>query len=298
MGFTGDIFTWQRGQIRERLDRAVANMQWSNLFPQATLINSEMIRSDHRPILMDTNYLAPIQRGGSKKRFEARWLQEDTVEEMIKAAWARAKARGEGPTFSEKISDVHEDLHKWDKEVLKKPKKRMADLKRELERLRRGPMTETNAESQKEIMVRLELMLEQEEIYWLQRARANWLKKGDRNTSFFHNYATKRRKKNSIKGLIDHNGVLQEDGGLMCDIVEEYFQNLFMSETTEVDQNILADVKRRITSDMNSLLTAPFTGEEVKKALFQIGDLKAPGPDGMHAIFYKKNTGTCWEKIW
>jgi 23S rRNA maturation mini-RNase III len=99
----------------------------------------------------------------------------------------------------------------------------MADLKRELERLRRGPMTETNAESQKEIMVRLELMLEQEEIYWLQRARANWLKKGDRNTSFFHNYATKRRKKNSIKGLIDHNGVLQEDGGLMCDIVEEYF---------------------------------------------------------------------------
>jgi hypothetical protein len=71
-----------------------------------------------------------------------------------------------------------------------------------------------------------------------------------------------------------------------------------MSETAEVDQNILADVKRRITSDMNSLLTAPFTGEEVKKALFQIGDLKAPGPDGMHAIFYKKNTGTCWEKIW
>jgi hypothetical protein len=72
---------------------------------------------------MDTNYLTPIQRGGSKKRFEARWFQEDTVEEMIMVAWARAKARGEGPTFSEKISDVHEDLHKWDKEVLKNLKK-------------------------------------------------------------------------------------------------------------------------------------------------------------------------------
>jgi hypothetical protein len=41
MGFTGDIYTWQRGQIRERLDRAVANIQWSNLYPQATLINSD-----------------------------------------------------------------------------------------------------------------------------------------------------------------------------------------------------------------------------------------------------------------
>ena len=26
MRFTGDMYTWQRGQIRERLDRAVANV--------------------------------------------------------------------------------------------------------------------------------------------------------------------------------------------------------------------------------------------------------------------------------
>lgn len=147
MGFTGDIYTWRRGQIRERLVRAVANIQWYNLYPQATLINSEITRSDHRPIVIDTQYLVPLHGGRSTKWFEARWLQEDTVEEMIKAAWARARARGEGPSFVEKIRDVHEELHKWDRDVLKKPKKRMADLKRELERLRRGPMTEANSEA-------------------------------------------------------------------------------------------------------------------------------------------------------
>jgi hypothetical protein len=30
MGFIGDLYNWRRGQIRERLDRAVANMQWSD----------------------------------------------------------------------------------------------------------------------------------------------------------------------------------------------------------------------------------------------------------------------------
>lgn len=56
-------------------------------------------------------------------------------------------------------------------------------------------MNDANTASQKESMVCLELMLEQEEIHWFQRARANWLKQGDRNTRvFFHNFATKRRK--------------------------------------------------------------------------------------------------------
>ena len=119
-------------------------------------------------------------------------------------------------------------------------------------------------------MVRLELMLEHEEIHWMQRARANWLKKGDRNTSFFHNYATKRRKKNTIKGLIDQNGELQEDVGVMCNIVHNYFENLFSKEVGEVEQNILADVHRRVSPEMNTLLNAPFSREEVKKALFNI----------------------------
>jgi hypothetical protein len=95
---------------------------------------------------MDTHYLAPTQGRSGNKRFEARWLQEDTVEEMIKAAWARAKARGEGLSFSEKVNDVHEELHKWDREVLKAPAKRISDLNKELERLKRGSMTNANTE--------------------------------------------------------------------------------------------------------------------------------------------------------
>ena len=39
------------------------------------------------------------------------------MEEIIKIAWARAAARGEGPKLMEKVNEVHEELHQWDKEV-------------------------------------------------------------------------------------------------------------------------------------------------------------------------------------
>ena len=52
--------------------------------------------------------------------------------------------------------------------------------------------------------------------------------------------------------------------------------------------NAITKVKRRVADYMNDSLMAPYTEEEVRKALFSIGDLKAPGPEGLHAIFYKK----------
>ena len=33
MGFIGDPFTWRRSEIRERLDRAVCNVQWAHKYP-------------------------------------------------------------------------------------------------------------------------------------------------------------------------------------------------------------------------------------------------------------------------
>ena len=60
---------------------------------------------------------------------------------------------------------------------------------------------------QKEILVLIENLLEQEEIYLLQRGHANWLLHGDCNTIFFHNVATTRKKRKQVKKLLDETGV-------------------------------------------------------------------------------------------
>ena len=53
-------------------------------------------------------------------------------------------------------------------------------------------------------------------------------------------------------------------------------------------QEVLDKVVPCVTRGMNEALLATYTRDEVKKAMFNIGDLKAPGPDGLHAVFYKR----------
>jgi hypothetical protein len=93
MGYSGDIFTWRRGEIRERLDRMVCDPRWASMFLLVGVVNENYSKSDHRPILINTELLAGIQAMPQKGplKFEARWLCEESVEQIIQTAWDRAK---------------------------------------------------------------------------------------------------------------------------------------------------------------------------------------------------------------
>ena len=69
----------------------------------------------------------------------------------------------------------------------------------------------------------IENLMEQEEIFWLQRGRANWLRQADRNTSFFHHSATQRKKRNNIKRMQDDSGVWKEGADDLNNLVTTYF---------------------------------------------------------------------------
>jgi hypothetical protein len=80
-------------------------------------------------------------------------------------------------------------------------------------------------------------------------------------------------------------------------LVLNYFTDLFTSEVQDTDPSILERIQPRVTDLMNENLDAPFTAEDVRRAAFSIGNYKAPGPDGPHAIFYKQSWNICGEDI-
>jgi hypothetical protein len=97
--------------------------------------------------------------------------------------------------------------------------------------------------------------------------------------------------------LKNDNNDWVEGTNMLQPLIQHYFSNLFTSEVNEIDLALLEKIMLKVTPIMKEQLLAPFLPEDVKKAMFSIGDYKAPGPDGLHAIFYKNFRNICGEEI-
>ncbi|KAK3198467.1 hypothetical protein Dsin_021882 [Dipteronia sinensis] len=76
---------------------------------------------------------------------------------------------------------------------------------------------------------KLDAALDKEERYWRQRAKVEWLNKGDKNSRFFYMKASVRKARNKIRGLKDEAGNWKETDVDMEGIISNYFQKLFTS---------------------------------------------------------------------
>ena len=76
-----------------------------------------------------------------------------------------------------------------------------------------------------------------------------------------------------------------------------YFKEVYTKDPTLTPDVVLEAIEPKVTEQMNAMLSAPFSEEEVSNALFQIGPLKPPGMDGFPARFYQRNWAALKTKI-
>jgi len=88
--------------------------------------------------------------------------------------------------------------------------------------------------------------------------------------------------------VVKEDGGVVDDGGEIQAMVTTFYSALFSFSPGTRYEELLQHVPSRVTEAMNDELTRDYTEEEIKTALDSMRDLKAPGPDGMPALFYKK----------
>jgi hypothetical protein len=134
-------------------------------------------------------------------------------------------------------------------------------------------------------------LLYREEMMWLQRSRIVWLKEGDRNTKYFHHKVAARAKKNKIKRSKGDDGRTTHDKKEMETLATKFFRTLYTADPTVHPEDVVQLFEPLILDGMNADLCKEFSAEEISDALFQIGPLKAPGPDGFPDHFFSKELG-------
>lgn len=285
LGMVGYPFTWERGRgteawVEERLDRAMASPVWKHNFGNASVNNIATIHSDHSAIFLDVHGSLGNEVRCRNFRFENAWLSEEGCKQVVLQAWNEGKYAD----MQERLKICATRLMGWGGEKFHKFGKHIRDMKKRLETLK-GRRDSVAINEYNVTHAELSFLLNQEEVYWKQRAKQFWLKEGDRNTKFFHQYATTRKRKNQILKLKDRTGNWVE-GDAMKEVITQYFSQIFQSDNLQ-EVGFFDDIQKKVTEVQNLSLLKPFEPEEVKAAIFSMKPDKAPGPDGMNPGFYQ-----------
>ncbi|KAL9677471.1 hypothetical protein QQ045_005703 [Rhodiola kirilowii] len=293
LGCSGTPFTFsnkRKGdqEVRARLDRMVANEGWRATFPGAVVKHGFAYTSDHVPLILCLKGDRKVQLH-RVRRFEQMWLRHGGFKEEVWRIWS--SQTGEEP-LETKLKHCMKELHQWNSLTFGSVKRKVKELKEGIQDIRGRPRTEETSKIEANMTTELDEWLEREELWWRQRSRADWLRQGDRNTAFFHQKASQRRRRNQLDCIKSQTGEACETQSEIVSVITNYFHNIFLSQveiTGERWSQELEIIPKLVSDEMNEMLIAPFTEGEVKRALFQMHPTKAPGLDGFPALFYQSN---------
>ena len=76
------------------MDRALATLEWLNLFPSTKLFHLTFSASNHSPLSLYFVRRPPKRKVGRVFRFESMWLKDSRCEEVVHEAWDEGKLMG------------------------------------------------------------------------------------------------------------------------------------------------------------------------------------------------------------
>lgn len=271
LGFVGLPFTYDNGRdgnanVKVRLDRAMADSNWRDMFSAATLHHLVSSRSDHCPLLLEIKKESWERHKPRIFCYEIMWERLESLALEIKEAWCTAPNRDGLGGIANALMHVQRALCSWSKENFGAVTKELEGLRVGLESMREG--VQSSRSDIRKLTDRMDELLYREEMMWLQRSRIAWLREGDRNTRYFHRQAMWRARKNKITKLKNHDNEWCEDPKVLQTMVVDFFRDLYSADSN-VDPSKLIDLMNmKITDDMNEALCRSFIAEEISDALF------------------------------
>ncbi|GJZ68261.1 RNA-directed DNA polymerase, eukaryota [Tanacetum coccineum] len=119
-----------------------------------------------------------------------------------------------------------------------------------------------------------------------QKAKVRWAIEGDKNSRFFHGMLNKRRSTLNIRGVMADSSWIDNPIKVKQEFFNHFNKRFCHSDITGV--KIQMDFPKQISEEEKQEIECEVTNEEIKRAVWECGSDKAPGPDGFTFGFFRR----------
>lgn len=109
-----------RANVKERLDRALANPEWRQTFSEAIVKHLPRTKGDHHPLLIDLEGPGPVINAHKPFRMEAAWLTHKDFPRLISEEWSY-----DGINIDQSIRRLTDACKTWNSGDLFRRKRRL-----------------------------------------------------------------------------------------------------------------------------------------------------------------------------
>jgi hypothetical protein len=265
------------------------------MFPATFVEHVITEESDHLALVIHVQIEDAVgaRKGPKGFVFEEMWTKHESYEDMIKNGWESNAPSSVGINgLWRQLHDMSTVMQRWSFDTFGSVKAELKSLRTKLEEARTHELVSGPSLEVREIESKLHEMYEREEIMYRQRSRQDWLKAGDRNTRYFQNRASHRKRKNTVRSLRREDGSVCNTNEGMRDMALVFYKDLYNSEgSTQADQ-VLNLIDVFVNDDMNRTLTIvklrkPFSKWDLQSHLGRMDYLR----------YFFKNIGLCSKRL-
>ena len=305
--YTGQHFTWCNQRLDEariycKLDRILANDAWFlGIRSFSAYFHSAGISDHSLGILFLGEKRANVK---TPFRFFDYWADHDNFLPSVAAAWNKAVSGTPMFVLASKLKETKVALKRFNKIHFSSLSSRVSMARDQLV----SSQTLLSCDKDNRVFQLVErnryahfMQLKlQEEQFFRQRSRVNWVKHGDQNTSFFFRMMKRNHARANIHSLINDQHEVVTNPDHIQNLFLDHFQKLLGSSTpSEIDVNFFVSrlISNRINQSHSDLLGKEVSAEEITKVMFSLKNGKAPGPGGFSAGFFKKAWGIVGDDV-
>lgn len=277
-------FNWFHGASKSKLNRLFVDPEWMLKIPQlrSTLLKRSI--SDHCPILASST----DQNWGPRPfRFINCWFSSPSCMDTIQKSWSDSK----GLEPHKRLKNLKLKLQEWSKKDFGHIETKITQLEEKIaifdETSNSRSLSESEILERKTCQLELWRWLKNKESLWAQKSRIQWLRKGDKNTKFFHSMASIRKIKNDFSSLLLNDTNMFSPADVKNEAMS-FFKKLFKEEHTTRPTFMNLEFKKLLPWQ-NEKLKEDITNEEIDLAVASCDSQKSPGLDGFNFLFIKKS---------